>query len=218
MKPIDIFCDLDDFAFLTHEHVRNNMMNYLEHKSSWDRIDNLILGIATNRDVTFLKAVKTLDNSDAKLVEARVFEHGLQYDRFMLTVQPDESLKPWLMAINKDPRFNLNVCTHRGYSVNGERYTKHSLDKHFSDINWKSIHVIGSKEHPSKVAYLEQQGYKHYLLVDDFPIHQTEVIPKNDHLIVWDKHHQFPQFYLQNIARDVLKLNEHINNYIKKLF
>lgn len=212
MKIINLVFDLDDTTFLTNATVKHNILEYLGQKNDWDVFDRLALSICLNEEMTFLKAEQYLDTK-GKLSDL-VFTHGLLYDRFMLQVKPDLEILGLLTTLNNNPLINLHVCTHRGYTKNGLLYTEASLKQCCPGIEWKSIHVLDSEEHPDKLTYLNKLFGSNYLLIDDMPNKSLDLIDNNPNVVVWTKHHSFPQFFLLDNVKNVFELNQHISKYV----
>jgi len=137
-----IFFDMDDTAFDTH----NFMLCYLMNWGIYPGTDSYI----------------TPENGKQPFID--MLEDG----RFMLEANMRDYFIQTVAMLVRDG-FSAGICTHRGYHDKGERNTRKSLEKHLSLFD--HIHVLDSRQHPDKIAYLnEVHGEGTYVLVDDNPV------------------------------------------------
>lgn len=171
-----IFFDMDDTAFDTHTFMLCYLMNW---------------GIYPGTD-TYI----TPKNGKQPFID--MLEDG----SFMLKAD----MRPYFIqtvAMLVRDGFSVGICTHRGYHDKGERYTRKSLSKHLSLFD--HIHCLSSREHPDKIAYLnEKYGEGTWILVDDNPVTAVRdsftgvgippVLPKNVLLFnkEWNAHVDHP--------------------------
>lgn len=137
-----IFFDADDTAFDTHNFMLCHLMNW---------------GIYPGTD-TYI----TPENGKQPFVDM------LASGDFMLHA----NMRPYFIqtvAMLVREGFSVGICTHRGYHEKGERNTRKVLAPHLSMFD--HIHCLDSREHPDKIAFLDEKyGKGTYILVDDNPI------------------------------------------------
>lgn len=218
----DLVIDLDDTGFKTDPTVRVNLLKYFQSRiDKLDPIEQFVLNkMSALSHTTMLRITELISESNkdkGKEFSDFVFKHGLKFDQFMLDVKPDEELKAYLIKLF-NLGVNIHICTHRGYTENGKTYTSTSLEEHYPEIQFKSIHVINSHDHPNKVEYLNSVLDVPYRLLDDNPIHETGIIiPKQEELVVWEKPHRFTRFMFQQRADNVSKLHQILSQHFEGL-
>jgi len=215
MKPI-IFFDLDDVFYLTGAYIDTNMTAYLRNSKGMDHADRLMLNQLFIPKQDFLTLREDLEHTDpatAKIIDERVWEHGLKRTTFISEAKPDEELRQYVLRLLVNKEVDLGICTHRLSIDKDGSLTQAALARDYSGIQFKHVYMLDRKTHPNKVAYLQKQ-HGAFVLVDDNPIFGETALDTDSRLIIWDKQHTIPRYINQRKASDVIKLDHHINDLL----
>jgi hypothetical protein len=157
-KRIRLVLDVDDTMFDTHRAMRDILA---QHGISHSASDGYISTHNCPKEIL-----------DTVLSEAK----------FMLEGRPLHGLGNFLQAICDS--VDLYICTHRGYTPNGDEYTAQQFRTYGLDVFFPESRrlFLDPSEYSSKVEFLNEYFDGHpYVLVDDRPVFSagdTPNVPK----------------------------------------
>lgn len=214
MKPT-IFFDLDDTVYLTKDYIDENIQRYIKSKSKMDEIDHIMLdhiGIPKQDFLTLRADLESSDPELAKIIDDRVWKHGLKEKTFINEVKIDRDLQQFIFNLYRAGRVNIGVCSHRQSIDTAGSMTAEVLMRDFPSMVMEIV-LLNRHSNPDKLKTLGD--YKgNFVLLDDNPVYGNEVLDTDSRLVIWDKHHVFPRYINQRRASDVNKLEQHISDLL----
>lgn len=181
--------DLDDTLVRTQDYITAVMTKRFLEMNKPHLLNLMISHLKKEGGLTLNKEIRD-----------HIYHEVIAKERFMLEALPTRLFNYFFLVPGNIPKgIKVSLCTHRGFSKNGLKYSKNWIQQFNPITEIDKIHCLNSTHHPDKIKYLKNIYGDDFYLIDDNPFHGVDKIYEEDkNVIIYDECCTYNAYKKQN--------------------
>lgn len=135
----------------------------------------------------------------SKEIREFTYHEVISKDKYMLEAQPTMLFYHFFICHDYLPKnVKVHICTHRGFSENGKKYTEQWINRLSRRPIVTDIHCLKSGTHANKLDYLKSVYGERFLLIDDNPVYGLDKVHEPlSNTLVYDTYGRYDAYKKQ---------------------